>query len=123
MNYDRLFTIKSQHRDAVTAQINNNEIVSRERSVYFAFDKTDLKRQTTDGRNQLHGTASQLIKKKQPQKFQNTCLFTVKTNQSKSINQFMISNIVPSQFTRTTITQSTNSTFPKKLRECNVITR
>ena len=27
MNYDRLFNIKSQHRDAVTAQINNNEIV------------------------------------------------------------------------------------------------
>ena len=69
-DYDKLLNIKSQLADTVLTEINNNDGVFIPRSIskdlpnYFAIDNTDLKIDTLDGRNQLHGTAIAVYQKK-----------------------------------------------------------
>ena len=69
-DYDKLLNIKSQLADTVLTEVNNNDDVfitrsiSKDLPIYFSIDKTDLKIDTPDGRNQLHGTAIAVYQKK-----------------------------------------------------------
>ena len=77
--------------------------ISKDLPVYFAIDNTDLKIDTTGGRNQLHGTRIAAYQKKKLQKFYNTYLLTAKVNQKTSPSQFIVSSIAQNQFARTAI--------------------
>ena len=77
--------------------------ISKDLPVYFAIDNTDLKIDTTGGRNQLHGTRIALYQKKILQKFYNTYLLTAKVNQKIPTSQFIVSSIVQNQSARTAI--------------------
>ena len=67
ISLNKLLNIKSQL--PVLTEINNNDRVFIPRSIskhlpiYFAIDNTDLKIDTPDGRNQLHGTAIAVYQK------------------------------------------------------------
>ena len=67
ISLNKLLNIKSQL--TVLTEINNNDRVFIPRSIskhlpiYFAIDNTDLKIDTPDGRNQLHGTAIAVYQK------------------------------------------------------------
>ena len=69
-DYDKLLNIKSQLADTVLTEINNNDgvfiprSISKDLPIYFAIGNTDLKIDTPDGRNQLHGTAIAVYQKK-----------------------------------------------------------
>ena len=106
-DYDKLLNIKSQLADTVLTEINNNDGVFIPRSIskdlpnYFAIDNTDLKIDTLDGRNQLHGTAIAVYqKKKKLQKFYNMYLLTSKVNQKNSPSRFIVSSIAQNQSAR-----------------------
>ena len=69
IDYDKLLNIKSQLADTVLTEINNNDgvfiprSISKDLPIYFAIGNTDLKIDTPDGRNQLHGTAIAVYQK------------------------------------------------------------
>ena len=60
---DKLLNIKSQLADSVLTEIYNNsgvfipKSISKDLTIYFAIDNTDLKIDTPGGWNQLHWTA------------------------------------------------------------------
>ena len=70
-DYDKLLNIKSQLADTVLTEVNNNDgvfipkSISKDLPIYFAIGNTDLKIDTPDGRNQLHGTANGVYQKKE----------------------------------------------------------
>ena len=70
IDYDKLLNIKSQLADTVLTEINNNDgvfiprSISKDLPIYLAIGNTDLKIDTPDGRNQLHGTAIAVYQKK-----------------------------------------------------------
>ena len=63
ISYDKVIVIKQDILNSIIKKCNENNGVflpltlSKKRPVFFAIDNTDLKIDTFDGRNQLHGTA------------------------------------------------------------------
>ena len=63
INYDKVLSIKKDITSAVTKKMENNDGVfvpatlSPYDPIFFAIDNTDMKIDTVDGKNQLHGTA------------------------------------------------------------------
>ena len=71
IDYDKLLNIESQLANSILTEINRNDdvfipkSVSKDLPIYFAIENTDLKIDTLDGRNQLHGTAITVYIKKE----------------------------------------------------------
>ena len=63
INYDKVIGIKQDISNSIIEKCKENNGVflpstlSKNRPVFFAIDNTDLRIDTFDGRNQLHGTA------------------------------------------------------------------
>ena len=119
ISLNKLLNTKSQLK--VLTEINNNDgvfiprSISKDLPIYFAIDNTDLKIDTPDGQNQLHGTRIAVYQKTETSKVLQLVSIERQSKPKNSPGRFIVSSIAQNQSARTIIILFTKTTFLAKL--------